>query len=75
MPIAPSLLRDFFAAAETLRAAIAVPLSPAERLEHDHVVAGVRDMLGEPAFTAAWQAGAALPVDAAIVEAEALATA
>jgi non-specific serine/threonine protein kinase len=61
-------------AAAALRAAIAAPIFPANRPEHELAVEAVRSALGEAAFTAAWAAGSRLSLSAAIAKAEALLT-
>jgi non-specific serine/threonine protein kinase len=63
-----------FAAADALRAAIAVPLPPPERSARDHAVASIRAALGQPAFAAAWVAGRTQPLRDAVDEALAWAT-
>lgn len=56
-------------AAEALRAAIGVPLSPDDRVRHERTVAALRRRLGEPAFAAAWASGRALSREAAVAQA------
>jgi hypothetical protein len=53
-------------AAERLRGAIGRPLPLADRPQRDRSVAAVRDALGEQAFAAAWAAGRAMSIDAAV---------
>lgn len=55
------------------REVIRFPLPPRERIWYEPVVAELKAALGSPAFAAAWEAGRALPVDAAVTEALALA--
>ncbi|MGH8103794.1 MAG: tetratricopeptide repeat protein [bacterium] len=55
-----------FGATAALREAIGAPLPPSDRAEYDRTVAAVRAVLGDPAFTAAYAAGRALPLAAAI---------
>ena len=56
-----------FGAAEALREASGVPLSPVERRDHDQQAAALRAALGEAAFTAAWAEGRAMPLQEAMV--------
>ncbi|MGH8104339.1 MAG: hypothetical protein ACREJQ_07455, partial [bacterium] len=53
-------------AADALREAIGSPLPPSERADHDRTLAAVCSALGDAAFTAAFAAGRALPLAAAI---------
>jgi hypothetical protein len=69
----PEQTGRLFAAADTLRTAVDVPLTEIERTDYDHAVSSLRTAMGEPAFDAAWQAGSALSVEAAIAEASDLA--
>jgi len=55
-----------FAAAESVRTAIGSLLPPVARAEHEGYVAAVRQTLGDEAFAAAWNAGAALSLDQAL---------
>ena len=55
-----------FGAAEGAREAAGTPLRPADRDEHDRSVATLRTALSEEAFTAAWAAGRALSLPAAV---------
>lgn len=59
----------YLGAAEMLRENIGAPLPPADRDGYDGAVAIVRAALGSAAFTAAWEAGRALPLEHAIGEA------
>jgi predicted ATPase/DNA-binding SARP family transcriptional activator/Tfp pilus assembly protein PilF len=56
-------------AADALRTALGVPVPPHERPAHDRDVAALRKALGPSRFGAAWKAGRALPLDAALDEA------
>jgi tetratricopeptide (TPR) repeat protein len=56
----------FFGSAQRLREATDVPLSSAERAEHDRSVAALRAALGEEAFTAAWSEGRATTMEQAV---------
>jgi non-specific serine/threonine protein kinase len=56
-------------AADALRAADGIRLALPHRAGHDPTIAATRTALGEAAFAAAWAAGAALSVEAAIAEA------
>ncbi len=58
-----------FGAAEGLRATISYPLSPFNKRLHDSSVAALRAVLGEAAFTAAWEAGRAMTIEQAIAHA------
>jgi hypothetical protein len=58
-----------YGAAAALRDAIGAPRPPEERLDYEHDVAALRTALGDDAFTAAWAAGRALPLEQAIAEA------
>jgi len=57
-----------YAAAEALRDAIGAPLTSTNRATHDQALVNARRALGEPAFAAAWAAGAALSMDQAVAE-------
>jgi tetratricopeptide (TPR) repeat protein len=52
--------------AAALRAAIRLPVSPAERPTYDQLVADVRAASDPATFAAAWAAGQALPIEQAI---------
>jgi predicted ATPase/transcriptional regulator with XRE-family HTH domain len=71
----PEQAARLFAAADTLRAAINVPLPTPERPEYDRAVAFVRSAMGEPAFDSAWSDGTVLQMEDAIAEASNLASA
>jgi tetratricopeptide (TPR) repeat protein len=58
-----------FGAAEHLREQLGAPIPPADRPMHDRDIATVRTQLGPVDAKAAWAAGRALPLDAAIDEA------
>lgn len=58
-----------FGAAASLREAIAVPLPPADAALYERSLAALRATLDEAAVRAAWDAGRALPADAAVAEA------
>jgi len=58
----------FYAAAATLRDAIGASLTSTNRTTHDQALVNARMALGEPAFAAAWAAGAALSMDQADAE-------
>ncbi|MDQ3225882.1 MAG: AfsR/SARP family transcriptional regulator, partial [Chloroflexota bacterium] len=69
----PEQAARLFAAADTLRTAIHIPLPSPERPEYDRAVAVVRTILGDAAFEAAWRDGAVLPLETALAAANALA--
>ena len=50
-----------FGAADTLRIAFGMPLSPAERAQYEPVVHKLRDTAGADRFAALWAAGRSLP--------------
>ncbi len=54
-------------AAEAVRAAIGAPLLPRAKAGHDRTVAAARTSLGDDAFAAAWEMGATLSLEQAIV--------
>ncbi|HMA34823.1 MAG TPA: tetratricopeptide repeat protein [Chloroflexia bacterium] len=58
-----------FAAAAAVRQAIGAPHPPSGRSVMDRQLAGARRSLGDAAFTAAWAAGQAIALDAAIADA------
>jgi predicted ATPase len=62
----PGQAAQLYGAAAALREAIGAPLWPSLRAEYDLSVAALRAHLGAAAFDAAWAAGRALPLDAAI---------
>jgi predicted ATPase/class 3 adenylate cyclase len=55
-----------FAAAEALREATGIAMTPLERKEYDGAVAAVRAAVTESAFTSAWAQGRAMSMDQAI---------
>jgi tetratricopeptide (TPR) repeat protein len=57
------------AAATTLRTALGAPLPPAARTGHERIVEELRAALGDTEFAVAWAAGAAAPLEAAVIEA------
>jgi non-specific serine/threonine protein kinase len=67
---APEHAARLLGAAEALREAIGTMiLLPADRESHERTVAAARAELSEAAFAAAWAAGQALPLEAAIADA------
>jgi tetratricopeptide (TPR) repeat protein len=58
-----------FGTAAALRAAIGAPRAPAEAAAYERDVAGARRAAGEEAYTRAWEAGYALPLDQAVAAA------
>jgi DNA-binding CsgD family transcriptional regulator len=62
-----------FGAAASVQEASGLPVEPAFRDVHHRDVAAARAALGEDAFTAAWKAGAVLPLEQAIAEASTVA--
>jgi non-specific serine/threonine protein kinase len=58
-----------FGAAAALRQTIAAPVQPADRADYDRALAALRAALEPAALTAAWDAGGALSVEAAVAEA------
>jgi tetratricopeptide (TPR) repeat protein len=67
----PEQAARLFAAAAVLRESFSTPLAPVEREAHESALTSTRAQLGEPAFAAAWEAGRALTLEQAIVEATA----
>ena len=65
----PERTARLLGAAEALRAAIGLPLPPAERPDYERTVAAARAQLDEATFAAAWAEGQAMTVDEAIAEA------
>jgi predicted ATPase/class 3 adenylate cyclase len=55
-----------FGAAEALRGEIGFPLTPSLRADYDRLVALVRDGLGAAGFSAAWEVGRAMRMEAAV---------
>jgi hypothetical protein len=62
----PERAARLFGAAEALRTAVGAPRPHAERAEHERHFAAARAALGEEAFAAAWGAGRAMPLEAAV---------
>jgi hypothetical protein len=58
-----------YGAVAALRQARTMPLPPADRPTQDRTVDGVRTVLGDDAFAAAWTVGQALPVEAVVADA------
>jgi DNA-binding CsgD family transcriptional regulator len=58
-----------YGATAALRERLGAALPPYERLVHEQNLAAARASLGPAAFDAAWAAGAALPLEAAVAEA------
>ncbi|MFN8490771.1 MAG: tetratricopeptide repeat protein [Caldilineaceae bacterium] len=54
------------AAAVGVREAIGAPMPPIDAVRYEHAVATVRTQLDEVAFTAAWEAGRAMPLEQAV---------
>jgi hypothetical protein len=52
-----------------LHRALASPLSPADRAEHERTLAAIRAALGEAAFAREWARGEVMPLDQVIAEA------
>jgi tetratricopeptide (TPR) repeat protein len=61
-----------FGAEATHRKALGFPLSEEERERSEHGITALRERLGDRDFAAAWEAGGALPLQAAVAEALAL---
>ncbi|MGH8103175.1 MAG: tetratricopeptide repeat protein [bacterium] len=57
---------QLFGAADALREILGAPLPPNERADYDRTAAAARTALSNAAFEAAFAAGRALPLDAAI---------
>jgi predicted ATPase/class 3 adenylate cyclase len=68
-----TLAARLFGAADVLREGIGAPLSPVDRADHDVAVQTRRESCAAEAFTVAWAAGRALPLEQAVAEALALA--
>jgi non-specific serine/threonine protein kinase len=69
----PEQAARLFGASEALRDVHGFTLQPTERPRLERAITPARRQLPEPAFSAAWAAGRALPTDEAIAEALALA--
>jgi hypothetical protein len=65
----PERAARLWGAAERLRAALGCRAAPAARATYERAMAQARAQLGDQAFAAAWDAGAALSLDEAIAEA------
>jgi hypothetical protein len=65
----PERAARLIGAAASLRDAIGVPLSPSERGDYDRLVAALRGLLGDAAFTVARDAGRALGLAEAVDDA------
>jgi predicted ATPase/DNA-binding CsgD family transcriptional regulator len=61
-----------FGAAAAQRDIEQIPLKPTIQAEVDRLTAGVQDVLGEAAFAAAWAAGRGMPLEDAVIEANAV---
>jgi DNA-binding NarL/FixJ family response regulator len=62
----PERAARLMGAAEALLETIGARLDPADFVEYTRKVSDVRDLLGTSAFSAAWSAGRAMPVEQAI---------
>jgi hypothetical protein len=65
----PERAARLFGATDVLRAALGLPVRPADRRRYDRDVSAVRAALGAETFAAAWAAGRALSLEQAIAEA------
>jgi tetratricopeptide (TPR) repeat protein len=65
----PERAARLWGAAERLRQAIGCRSAPAARATYERAMVAARANLGEEGFAAAWEAGAALPLEQAITEA------
>jgi predicted ATPase len=63
---APKRAARVLGAAEVLREAIAVPLTPAERVDYERVVVLTQTALGRDVFAAVWTTGRAMMLEEAI---------
>jgi non-specific serine/threonine protein kinase len=63
---APERAARVLGAAEVLRETIAVPLTPAERVDYERVVVLTQTALGRDVFAAAWATGRAMMLEEAI---------
>jgi predicted ATPase/DNA-binding CsgD family transcriptional regulator len=68
----PEAAARLLGAIAALRAAAEMPAPRMNQTEDERTLAAIRAALGEAAFEEAWQAGADLPLEAAIAEADAL---
>jgi non-specific serine/threonine protein kinase len=65
-PAGPLRAAHLLGAAAALRIAVDTPIDPVDLPDHERVMASVQRHLSDPAFVAAWEAGRALTVDAAV---------
>jgi hypothetical protein len=65
----PERAARLFGATDVLRAALGLPVRPADRRRYDRAVRAVHAALGDATFAAAWAAGRALSLEHAIAEA------
>jgi DNA-binding CsgD family transcriptional regulator len=70
----PERAARYFAMVEALGEEVGFVLPPLERARYDRVRAGVRALLGETAFRAAWADGLAIPAALALAEVKTLLT-
>jgi DNA-binding CsgD family transcriptional regulator len=70
----PERAARYFAMVEALGEEVGFVLPPLERARYDRVRAGVRALLGETAFRAAWADGLAIPAALALAEVRTLLT-
>jgi predicted ATPase/DNA-binding CsgD family transcriptional regulator len=70
----PERAARYFAMVEALGEEVGFVLPPLERARYDRVRAGVRALLGETAFHAAWADGLAIPAALALAEVKTLLT-
>lgn len=61
----PARAAQLFGAAASLRTELCAPIPAMERAEHEQILQQTRAALGDNAFTAAWEQGRALTLDAA----------
>lgn len=64
-----TLAATIFGALATFREQAGAPLEPALQPQHDEIVGRLRKTLGPAAYDNAWAAGAAMPIEQAILEA------
>jgi tetratricopeptide (TPR) repeat protein len=67
-----SLAARLYGGVYALREALSAPLSPVDRVRHEHAIAATRTALDNEAFTKAWDEGRAMTVESVIAEAERL---
>ncbi|NWG19876.1 MAG: hypothetical protein HXY39_06060 [Chloroflexi bacterium] len=65
----PAFATRLWGAVATIRAATGCPMWPIDHPAYDHNIAAARETLGDVAFDAAWNAGAAMPWETAANEA------